>query len=105
MSTERLRSAEHLYEMRKERNEEITLLDCLQLSDKKTLIVKKKELLLNLGFTSRAAAERFFNKLELLRNNLAHSQELTGGSSFREIIQTVKECERVLAACEQMHSE
>ena len=105
VSTERLRSAEHLYEMRKERNEEITLLDCLQLSDKKTLIVKKKELLLNLGFTSRAAAERFFNKLELLRNNLAHSQELTGGSSFREIIRTVKECERVLAACEQMHSE
>jgi len=105
ISAERLRNAEHLYELRKERNEEITLLDCLQLSDKKTLIVKKKELLANLGFSSRAEAERFFNKLERLRNNLAHSQELTGGESFREIIQTVRQCERVLEACEQMHSD
>ncbi len=104
ISAERLRNAEHLYELRKERNEEITLLDCLQLSDKKTLIVKKRELLANLGFSSRAEAERFFNKLERLRNNLAHSQELTGGDSFRDIIQTVRQCERVLEACEQMHS-
>ena len=105
ISAERLRNAEQLYELRKGRNEEITLLDCLQLSDKKTLIVKKKELLLNLTFSSRAEAERFFNKLERLRNNLAHSQELTGGDSFREIIQTVRQCERVLEACEHMYSE
>lgn len=105
ISAERLRNAEHVYELRKELNEEITLLDCLQLSDKKTLIVKNKGLLANLGFPSRAEAERFFNKLERLRNNLAHSQELTGGGSFREIIQTVRQCERVLEACERMHSD
>jgi hypothetical protein len=105
ISAERLRKAEDVYEQRKELNEEITLLDCLQLSDKKTLIVKNKGLLANLGFPSRAEAERFFNKLERLRNNLAHSQELTGGGSFREIIQTVRQCERVLEACERMHSE
>lgn len=77
MTEKRLASARALLEERKRRKQNLNLMDCLQLSDKGQIIVRTEELRIKVGFPSRNRGEMVIGKLEQLRNNLAHSQELT----------------------------
>lgn len=77
LSPGRLSKAEDLQRERMRRNQKVSLLDCLQFSDKAQLSLDVPEmmtLLDKLGIPSRGAALKVFQELELLRNNLAHSQ-------------------------------
>ena len=62
----RLTEAQKLYEARKARNEEIDLADCLQICDKRDLILKFVGYG-ELGFESKGKAERLFKEAENLR--------------------------------------
>jgi hypothetical protein len=81
----RLEKAQKLYKERKARNEEIDLADCLQICDKRDLILKFVGYG-ELGFESKGKAERLFEDAENLRNRLAHSQDLVLGTSWVELI-------------------
>lgn len=100
LSDNRLEEARELFRQRKKRNEEIQLADCLQLCDKKTLIIKKNQLRNLFQFPSKTKGEKFFRDLESLRNKLAHAQDLTMGTSWREIIILIEKCEQLLKICE-----
>ncbi len=100
ISENRLLETKKLYGSRKERNEEISLMDCLQLSDKKTLIVKHKELRGLLQFDSRAQGEKFFDEIVSLRNKLAHAQDIVTGTTWRNIIDLIEQSEQLLKICE-----
>jgi len=73
----RLEKAEELYKQRQRKHQEIELVDCLQLCDKWTVLMKAEgNIPRELGFTSKGSAERYFKQLENVRNSLAHGQNI-----------------------------
>ncbi|ANQ21422.1 hypothetical protein BA893_06970 [Vibrio natriegens] len=60
--------------MRKNSNQDLTLLDCLQLADKRELLAKSKAFRDSFGFTKQGF-ERFIKDAEKIRNEVAHSQD------------------------------
>lgn len=96
LSRRRLEAANELFQLRQRRNEELSLLDCLQLCDKRDLVAKREALREQFGFTSRRETESFFKKVEDLRNRVAHSQDLVAGSSWKEVIDLLQEVDMLL---------
>ena len=76
VSEARLQKAEELLAERKRRNQELSLIDCLQFSDKGQIVLKDEQLRERVGFTSRRRGEDTIKGLQALRNNLAHSQDI-----------------------------
>lgn len=99
LNDNRLNKAKELLHNRKKRNEELELIDCLQLSDKKELIVKNNKILNLFGF-SKTKTRKVMKRIQNLRDKLAHSQDLVSGSSWTEIIDTVKNTEKIINICE-----
>jgi hypothetical protein len=77
VNTGRLEKASQLYQERERRNMKSDLLDCLQFSDKIQILLKNSEFFREAGFPSLASAKKAAKELELLRNNLAHGQEIS----------------------------
>ncbi|MFJ5763655.1 hypothetical protein ACIQAA_32120 [Neobacillus sp. NPDC093182] len=101
LSTKRIQLAEELFLQRKARNEAIKLSDCLQLCDKRDIVLNEQPLRELLGFESKSKGKDFFKKLEILRNNLAHSQDLNTQNSWTEMISLIEQTENVLEQCEK----
>jgi len=76
MSKSRLAKAQTLLEERLRRNQQTTLLGCLQFSDKIQILIENEAVLKDLGFQSKRIAKRLSKDLESLRNNLAHAQDI-----------------------------
>ncbi len=76
VSAGRLTKARLLYEERQRRNQQTTLLGCLQLSDKMQILIENEAILQDFGFPSKKVAKRICKELESLRNNLAHAQDI-----------------------------
>jgi hypothetical protein len=83
LSEGRLAKASELQTLRERRGQHPTLLDCLQFADKGQIVARNEVLRSRTRFTSRSEVERFVQALQDLRNNLAHSQDISGD---REII-------------------
>lgn len=101
LNPKRLEDAQKLYDLRRSRNEEIDLADCLQIADKRDLILKVVAPQ-QLGFDSRRAADSLFKNAENLRNRLAHSQDLVLGTSWVEVIDLAERIDRFLHENEDM---
>jgi len=76
LSEGRLQKAEALLDERSRRDQSLELLDCLQFADKCQIIARDKHLREDSKFGSRRQLEETAKKLERLRNNLAHSQDI-----------------------------
>ncbi len=76
VSEGRLEKAEVLLAERERRNQDLNLLDCLQFSDKGQIVLRDEGLRKKIGFKSRRRGEEAVKRLEALRNNLAHSQDI-----------------------------
>lgn len=76
LSVGRIQKAEGLLQERSRRNQELTLLDCLQLSDKAQIVARNVRLREMTRFESRNQLEKAAKMIEKLRNNLAHSQDI-----------------------------
>lgn len=72
----RLEKCRQVRDERRRRGQACELIDCLQFSDKAQILIDDPEELALLGFGSKTAAKRATGELELLRNSLAHSQEI-----------------------------
>lgn len=79
LSAERIEGAHRVHSERRRRNEENDLSDCLQLGDKATVLMKDEVLFSQSGFASRRSAEAFFKEVGLLRNALAHANDIMKG--------------------------
>jgi len=101
LSPGRLNKAKELYKDRLARNEEIDLADCLQLCDKRTLVLKGKRIRECLAFRSNGEAKRFLEDVEKLRDRLAHGQDIVAGSSWPEVFSLAQKTEKVLEQREQ----
>lgn len=95
LSDGRMMKVIEVYETRKEKNEGLGLIECLQLSDKGTIIKKTPHLLDQLGFVSKTDVAQFFRSMEELRNNTAHSQEYVY-EDFNEFLDNINRVEKIL---------
>jgi len=96
----RRKDAEDLLEHRRQRNEHTDLADCLQFCDKRDIILRAGLLPEGSGFDSKSDTERFFRRLEELRNNLAHAQDIVTGC-WPELGRVAQRAEQLLKALEQ----
>jgi hypothetical protein len=76
LSEARLQKAQSLLEERRRRRQSVRLFDCLQFADKGRIIARNENVRKFTIFASRGQAEDAVKKLEQLRNNLAHAQDL-----------------------------
>jgi hypothetical protein len=76
LSEGRLQKAEELLAERSRCNQQLTLADCLQFADKTRIIARDRQLRGLTRFESRREIEEIGKRLERLRNNLAHSQDI-----------------------------
>ena len=76
LSPARVAKAEELLEERRRRNQNPSLLDCLQFGDKAQIVARDETLRTRAGFPSRKQAVRAMKMVERLRNNLAHTQDI-----------------------------
>jgi len=95
ISGSRVTKAKDLLVERTKRKQQTDLVDCLQLCDKRTLVLASKNLADSLGLDSDA--KDFLTRAEMLRDFLAHSQQdLTEGSSWAEVIGVVELAEKLV---------
>jgi len=78
LSAGRIDKAKSLRAERRRRGQEPSLLDCLQFADKGRIVARDDGLRQLTRFASRGEVDRFVAALQDLRNNLAHSQDISG---------------------------
>jgi len=96
LTPSRVQLAQKIFAERRRRNEEANVLDfadCLQFCDK--ALIFTNEAACAKCFESRQAAQRFFNRVETLRNDLAHSNDILSGR-WPELAELVQQCEQFL---------
>ena len=76
LSDARVQKSQDLMSERARRHQEVSLLDCLQLSDKLQIVARNEDLRRHTRFRSRRQMDDSIKMLERLRNNLAHSQDI-----------------------------
>jgi hypothetical protein len=76
LSAARLQKAQALLDERRRRNQALQVFDCLQFSDKGQIVARNEEIRNLTVFASRRSAEDAIRKIEQLRNNLAHAQDI-----------------------------
>ncbi|MBT2656090.1 hypothetical protein J7E81_12780 [Bacillus sp. ISL-18] len=102
LNANRIKFAEDLYALRKSKNEAIQLSDCLQICDKRDIVLNKDSLRERLGIENKTKGKQFFKKLEELRNNLAHSQDINTENSWNETFSLIEQTENILEKCEKI---
>ena len=75
LSENRINAGKRIFELRKNKDEFIDFLECLQLTDKLGIcILKNKSILANLNLTV-IEAQSLMHKIEYLRNQIAHGND------------------------------
>jgi len=97
ISEKRLAGAMQLQGERAKRNEHVDLIECLQLCDKRDIVVGDDRTRELLGMGNKGQATEKIRELEDLRNRLAHSQQdLSQSSKWETIIELVEWVERTV---------
>ena len=102
LNPKRIQFAEDLFFQRKARNEAIQLSDCLQICDKRDIVLNEDHLRELLGIETKTKGKHFFKRLEELRNNLAHSQNINTENSWNEMFSLIEQTEKLLEECEKI---
>lgn len=100
LSKNRREAAYELLWSRQKRQEEIDLLECTQLCDKRDLIKHSEEARRILGFSSKAEVGERLKAVLSIRDQVAHGQDLVSGSSWKDTIRAIKDAEHLIERCE-----
>jgi len=102
VSPSRLRKATELRQARRERKEDISAVECLQLCDKAAIVERTQRLFEIFGFDSKASAKVALQTVERVRDILAHSQfDLKAGTSWQGVIDLCSTVEKTLRRSEE----
>ena len=101
LSQDRIEKAEHLMNMRIERNERLDLTDCLQFCDKRELVLASDEIRRVFGFESKNVGSKILEDVESLRDKLAHSQDIVSGTTWEDIIDLSGNIEKRIQSSEE----
>lgn len=97
----RLQKAQKLFGQRKERNEGIDLVDCLELCDERRIVLSIEEVVDAIHMEPKTI-NKFLESVEELRDRLAHSQDLVQGLSWPKVINLVAGIRDLLQKLEQV---
>lgn len=97
----RLAAARRLLAERNKRGEQLRLVDCLQVADKRDLLLARDGFAQRFGFDSKKSAHRFFTQVEALRDRLVHAQDLVAASSWSEVADTARQLVAFLQVVER----
>lgn len=92
----RIKVARDMYEERKQKNQDLSLLECLQLCDKRDLLRTSNSFIKEFG-TSKTKFDAFVKQVEKIRNDLAHSQNsIISNSEWSVFVKTLSYLEDFL---------
>lgn len=99
LTLNRIEYAKRVYDIQKRNNDNIELIDCLTLADKKTIFLKST-IIDNLDY-SEESLNTVLGRVERLRNDLAHSRDLNNPKeteyvTWSKIIDLTGEIEKLL---------
>jgi hypothetical protein len=100
LSAPRVMKAEEMMEARKRRNEELDLIDCLQLCDKRTLVLASSAIMTELKLESKKSGNKTLKDIEELRDKLFHAQDIVTGTNWEEVIALVENVEELIRRSE-----
>ena len=99
LSESRLRNATEMLKKRRSRAEDISLLECLQLCDKRDIIRKSEEYRDHLALGSSRQTIKILDRIEKLRDHVAHAQEdLAADWGWPSISSSISDIERMVNA-------
>lgn len=97
LKPDRVKAAKKVQANRRQRNQDLELVECLQFCDKRDLVLDRKDVCSEIGIDSIKRANARLKKVEHLRNTLAHSQyDLVRGTTWKELIELVQWIETVI---------
>lgn len=102
LSEARLNLARKLFGERKARNEAVDLADCLQFCDKRKLVLRIPEIRDYIKRKCGKSGKFLLESTEKLRDKLAHAQDIVTGSTWPELIDLVRDIERLLKLFESI---
>lgn len=106
LNKNRLKKAKRIQKLRKERNEEVGLLHCLQLCDKRDLVMECDAITKTLRFDDMDTARNNLEGIEQLRNSLAHSQvDLANGLEWDQVFTLVPFMESTISQSDSVVEE
>jgi hypothetical protein len=97
----RINDAHDTYEQRKGNNQDLSLLECLQICDKRDLLAKS-EVFREEFIISRKKFDSFVKQVEKIRNEIAHSQNsIISNIDWHSFVETVSRLENFLAESDE----
>jgi len=103
INPERLKDAQKIFEERKGNNDELSLLECIQIADKKVILKKTESFRKDFSF-SKGKVEKLIKDGEKIRNELAHSQNsIIANLEWKRFVETINEIELFLVKSEEKH--
>jgi hypothetical protein len=90
LSPGRRAKAEQVLEERRRRGHPGDLLDCLQLADKAGVLTRRPEFLARTRFSSKREADEAFQRIQALRNGLAHAQPRLVSTDWKLVVQLAR---------------
>lgn len=101
LNNDRIQMAKNLFNERKGNNIELTLLECLQISDKKQILKKTDEFLAKFNY-SKGKLKGLLEHVGVMRNEIAHSQNsIISNLSWSDFIECILEMEDFLEKSEK----
>jgi hypothetical protein len=95
-----------LYKDKVDRNEDLNLVECLQISDKLDLVFVEDEKLRTIfRVPSKTAGRSIAKEIRRLRDELAHANELGTGLTWIELIEVLETIEGFLEISESVFYE
>lgn len=90
VNSKRMDGAHSIFEERKGLNDSISLLDCIQFCDKKSILRNNSEFLSIFKFSSKSKFDSFMKFIEKIRNEIAHSQNsIISGLEWEDFVHTL----------------
>lgn len=96
LSEKRIIEAQKIYQQRKGNNSQLTVLECIQICDKKSILLKT-DLFLESFEYSKTKFKNLLENSESIRNELAHSQNsIIANLNWNEFVSTIGELKEFL---------
>src|SRR5262249_53343328 len=101
----RLEKAQRLLSALTGENEEIDLAGCLNMADKRDLLIQVPRFLAFFALGDGREARKRFNDMERLRDKLAHGKDLVAGSGWDAVLAVAGDLEAFLRTCDEKREE
>ena len=102
LSNGRIEKASTLLAQRREKGQDIDLADCLQWCDKAAICAKSEQIRTRWDLPGKGQCDRLFEEIQVLRDQLAHSQHPAPDGDWRRVVKCLQEADRLITVSVDM---